>query len=121
MKPARPCRCDKFLPGRLYAEGRDCPKCWMFAHRPAVRQAWGGNPADCESLLAARRKLTAAELANLLDGPPPLMPEGWRLWPVTRKAHLILADRLLANLPPYPEGRFAGRGAVICGGGAYEA
>jgi len=65
--------------------------------------------------------MTAAALADLLDGPQALMPEGWRLWPVTREAHLILADRFLANLPPYPEGRFVGRGAVICGGGNYEA
>jgi hypothetical protein len=65
--------------------------------------------------------MKAADLADLLDGPPPLLPDGWRLWPVTRKAHLILAERFLANLPPYPEGRFAGRGAVLCGGGNYEA
>ncbi len=121
MRTARPCRCDRFLPGRLYREGRDCAKCWMFAHRPAVRRAWGGDPADCDALLAARRRLSAAELADLLEGPPALMPDGWRLWPAAREAHLMLAERFLANLPPYPEGRFAGRGAVLCGGGAYEA
>jgi hypothetical protein len=120
MSPIRPCICENFLPGRRYVEGRDCPKCWMFAHRPSVRKAWGGDPADCESLFAARRSMAAADLADLLDGPPPLMPEGWRMWPATRKAHLILVNRLVANLPPYPDGRFAGRGAVICGGGSYE-
>jgi hypothetical protein len=93
----------------------------MFAHRPAVRNAWGGNPADCASLFAARHDMPAEALADLLTGPPLAMPEGWRLWPVTREAHLILTDRFLAALPAYPEGGFAGRGAVICGGGKYEA
>jgi hypothetical protein len=65
--------------------------------------------------------MTPAELADLLDGPPLVMPEGWRFWPVAGAAHLLLADRFLANTPAYPEGRFAGRGAVICGGGSYEA
>jgi hypothetical protein len=64
--------------------------------------------------------MSAAELADLLDRMPALLPEGWRRWPAAREAHLILADRFLANAPPYPEGRFADRGAVLCGGGAYE-
>jgi hypothetical protein len=61
------------------------------------------------------------ELASLLTGPPFPMPEGWRTWPVTRAAHLLLADNFLATMPAYPAGRYAGRGAVICGGGPYEA
>jgi hypothetical protein len=65
--------------------------------------------------------MTPAEMADLLDGPPLLMPEGWRFWPVSGAAHLLLADRFLANMPAYPQGQFAGRGAVICGGGSYEA
>ena len=121
MRPNRPCVCDRYLPGRAYRVGRDCPKCWIFAHRPAARKAWGGDPDDCASLIAARRRLSAVELADLFAGPPPLMPDGWRLWPTTREAHLILADRFLAAMPPYPDGRFAGRGAVLCGGGRYEA
>jgi hypothetical protein len=93
----------------------------MFAHRPSVRKAWGGDPGACASLLGARRNLTAAEFAELLDGPSPLLPDGWRLWPVARAAHRLLTDRFLANPPAYPEGRFTGRGAIICGGGIYEA
>jgi len=93
----------------------------MFAHRPAVRKAWGGDPADCASLYAAKPGMAAGELADLLAGPPLLMPPGWRLWPTAREAHLILAERFLEEMPPYPEGRFAGRGAVLCGGGPYEA
>ncbi len=121
MSITRPCHCDRFLHGRLYVEGRDCAKCWMFAHRRSVRKAWGANPADCDSLFAARQSMSAADLADLLEGPQALMPDGWRLWPTTRQAHRILAERFLAKMPPYPAGRFAGRGAIICGGGAYEA
>jgi hypothetical protein len=65
--------------------------------------------------------MSAAELADLLEHAPALMPEGWRLWPAAREAHLILVDRFLANMPLYPEARFTGRGAIVCGGGAYEA
>ena len=53
MKPIRPCACDRFLPGRAYTAGRDCRQCWMFAHRPAVRKAWGGDPGDCTPVAAA--------------------------------------------------------------------
>ena len=93
----------------------------MFAHRPAVRRAWGGDPDECRNFLKARPDMPAAELAELLAGPPVVMPDGWKLWPATREAHLILARRFLAEMPSYPEGRFSGRGAVICGGGRYEA
>ncbi|MFO0925541.1 MAG: class I SAM-dependent methyltransferase [Gemmataceae bacterium] len=117
----RPCRCDRFQYGRLYVVDRDCPKCWLFAHRPSVRKAWGGDPADCDALFAARREMSTEQMADLLAGPPAVMPDGWRHWPVTRAAHLRLVERFLAALPPYPEGRFAGRGAVLCGGGPYEA
>ena len=121
MSRTRPCHCDRFLPGRQFVEGRDCPRCWMFAHRPAVRKAWGGDPADCEALFATRRNLSADQLADLLEGPPAVLPEGWRLWPVTRQAHLILTERFLQSIPAYPKGKYAGRGAVLCGGGNYEA
>ncbi|HEV3437821.1 MAG TPA: class I SAM-dependent methyltransferase [Gemmata sp.] len=121
MSVTRPCICNRFIPGRPYRQSRDCAKCWMFAHRPAVRKAWGGDPADCASVPVARRDMSAEVLADLLVDGPLVMPEGWRLWPVAREAHLLLTDRFLANVPPYPLGRFAGRGAVIPGGGAYEA
>jgi hypothetical protein len=120
MTVLRPCRCDNFVPGQPYVAGRDCHKCWMFAHRRAVRKAWGGNPDDCDALFAARPSMPANDLADLLAGPVVFMPDDWRHWPVSREAHLLLVERFLADLPPYLEGRFAGRGAVICGGGAYE-
>ncbi len=92
----------------------------MFAHRPEVRKAWGGDPAECLSLYAANPALPPSALADLLDGPPLHLPPGWRKWPSTRQAHLLLADRFLRRMPPYPEGQFSGRGAVLCGGGPYE-
>ncbi len=33
--------------------------------------------------------------------------------------HIIAADEYARSLPPYPEGRYAGRGVVIVGGGSY--
>lgn len=117
----RLCTCDRFHSGRAYVAGRDCAKCWLFAHRPAVRKAWGGDPADCDRLYAARPDMTAAECADLLAGPPLFLPDDWRTWPQMREAHILLVDRFLDSLPPYPVGRFAGRGAILCGGGSYEA
>lgn len=117
----RPCSCDRVVPGAAFVAGRDCHKCWVFVHRPEVRRAWGGNPDDCDALYPARRTMSVEEMAAVLAGPRVPMPEGWRFWPVTRAAHKLLADRFVERMPPYPEGRFAGRGAVICGGGRYEA
>jgi hypothetical protein len=93
----------------------------MYAHRPAIRKAWGGDPAHCDGVMAASAEMSAQVLADLLAEDPLIMPEGWRHWPVTREAHLILTERFLANMPAYPRGRFSGRGAVISGGGTYEA
>src|SRR5580692_759263 len=108
MAVLRPCRCENFTLGRAFVEARDCPQCWMFAHRPAVRRAWGGDPADCDALFAGRRNMSALELADVLADPPKLLPEDWRLWPVTREAHLLLAQRCIATMAPYPLGRFKG-------------
>lgn len=117
----RPCSCERFVPGRPFNPVRDCTHCWLFAHRPSVRRAWGGDPAACAPLPIPNPEMPVGQLADLLQEPPFPMPEGWRFWPVTQRAHLLLAERFRAGMPAYPEGRFAGRGAVICGGGAYEA
>lgn len=117
----RPCSCDKFVPRHPYRPGRDCQKCWLYAHRAPVRRAWGGDFAETLPLDIARPDMPVAQLADLLAEYPTDLPDGWKFWPLTREAHLLLAERFLANVPPYPEGKFAGRGAVICGGGRYEA
>src|SRR5262249_28624415 len=98
----RRCRCDRFHAGRAYVAGGDCAKCWMYAPRPSVRRAWGGDPADCAAHFAARPGMTPEALAEVLAGPEVLMPEGWRRWPATRAAHLLLAQRAVAALPEYP-------------------
>jgi len=121
MTVARPCRCDRFTPGRPHDPARDCARCWLYAHRPEVRRAWGGDPAGCVPLPALGPDTPPADLVDLLAGPVFELPDGWRFWDATRAAHLLLAERFLADLPPYPDGQFAGRGAVLCGGGAYEA
>ena len=38
-----------------------------------------------------------------------------------REFHRILREQFIEKMPPYPEGQFAGRGALILGGGKYEA
>lgn len=117
----RPCTCDRFTPGKPFRPKIDCNKCWLFAHKPAVRSFWGGNPNDCHPLRIATSDMEAAELADLIEHDGCDLPEGWKLWPVSREAHLILVERFLAQMPSYPEGKFHGRGLVICGGGRYEA
>jgi len=41
------CTCDRVHLGAPYARGRDCPHCWAWHHRPEVRRARGGDPAEC--------------------------------------------------------------------------
>jgi hypothetical protein len=117
----RPCMCDRVVPRRRFRANRDCHRCWLYAHRPAVRKAWGGNPAEVVPIPDAHPDMAAADLADLLAEHPLDLPAGWKHWPVTREAHLLLVERFLANMPAYPEGKFAGRGAVVLGGGRYEA
>jgi len=122
MMSIRPCHCDRYVPERAYRPSRDCNKCWLYAHDPALRRAWGGDPAACVPLRTAGPDTPAAELADFLaQGPADGLPDGWKLWPAAREAHRLLTAQFLAAMPAYPAGRFRGRGAVICGGGAYEA
>jgi hypothetical protein len=39
--------------------------------------------------------------------------------PATAHPNIIAADDFARTIPPYPEGRYSGRGVVICGGGSY--
>ncbi|MDB5310669.1 MAG: hypothetical protein JWO38_4871 [Gemmataceae bacterium] len=41
------CICDNVRKGEPYVYGRDCGHCWSWWHRPEIRKAMGGNPAEC--------------------------------------------------------------------------
>lgn len=63
-------------------------------------------------------QMAPEQLANALEeNPHHGLPEGWWSWPNTIEAHRHLSRKFLDNLSPYPEGRYAGRGIVICAGG----
>jgi hypothetical protein len=54
-----------------------------------------------------------ADLVPLLrDGPPGPWPDGWASWDNVHLAHKELFRDHLATLPPYPDGRWSGRGIV---------
>jgi hypothetical protein len=80
MTAARPCACDRFVPGRPYLADRDCADCWLYAHRPSVRRAWGGPP----------------DAGAAADGPPP----GPRFEWVSTTRLVAEAVRLAGLLPP---------------------
>jgi hypothetical protein len=61
----------------------------------------------------------AAEARRLLALPPRPQPDGWWNYPAVRAALADAAEKFLADLPPFPEGRYRGRGVVIVGGGRY--
>jgi len=54
---------------------------------------------------------------GLSDGFPAGLPDGWQGWPEAAEAHRRMAGAFADASPPYPDGRFRGRGVVICGGG----
>jgi hypothetical protein len=58
------------------------------------------------------------DLVAIIEGPPRPWPVGWEDWPVTREAHALASERFLARLGRPPEGRYAGRGIVVAGGGS---
>lgn len=72
MTATRPCLCDRFAPARPFRPDRDCAPCWLFAHRPEVRAAWGGVAPD-EPAREARelppRAFTAVGPAGLTTSP----------------------------------------------------
>ena len=87
---------------------RSCP--FVDHHHP------GDGSGSDESV---RPDMPLEPLVELLSGPPRAWPPGWGDWAVTHRAHQLAADRFLADIGPYPEGRFSDRGIVIVGGGAY--
>jgi hypothetical protein len=46
--------------------------------------------------------------------PPGQWPLDWHGWDNVRRAHIELMHEFINNIPPYPEGRWHGRGIVTC-------
>ncbi len=92
-------------------------------YRPLARTAPAAKPCTgCggKEEFAVDEYELARELMTFDD--PPRRAKGWPSEPATKKAHHIAADQFLLKLEPYPDdGRFAGRGVVIVGGGKYFA
>lgn len=65
------------------------------------------SPADLAPLIAT------IEAGNTVDRPSDGKDD-----PDVRAAYREVAARFLDRLPPYPTGRFEGRGLVVCGGGS---
>ncbi len=55
----------------------------------------------------------------MLSGTTDELPPGWWGWANVKDHFARAADECLCRTPPYPAGRFAGRGIVVCGGGKY--
>ena len=120
----RPCICDRHLPGQPFERGRDCGRCWLWHNSPTHRSLWEG--AVSPSPLVSHDEpvhpgMCWRTLAGMIEGPEPAKgwPKGWARWDVTRKAHRLRVVEQVTHPPIYPEGRYSGRGVVICGGGKY--
>lgn len=58
--------------------------------------------------------MSALEMADLIrNAPPGPWPSEWAKWDCTRDAFLLLIEEAIAKIPPFPEGRYQGRGIVI--------
>ncbi|MFO0966051.1 MAG: hypothetical protein U0793_10765 [Gemmataceae bacterium] len=64
---------------------------------------------------------SVATMTRLLRGPRRDWPPDWPYWGTALEAHRQLAAEFARALPPYPEEKYAGRGIVILGGGAFFA
>lgn len=65
------------------------------------------------SCSSATPKMSAQEMATLIKkSPPGPWPQGWAGWENVREAHVLLLNEFIKDIPPYPEGRYKGRGVV---------
>jgi hypothetical protein len=76
---------------------------------PVVRSGHPITPGELspETPVASVVQLFAASQV----GP---FPMGWGGWDNVRLAHIALLEKTIASHPPYPAGRFGGRGIVTC-------
>jgi FkbM family methyltransferase len=81
-----------------------CPHFWPRNDSPAA----SGTPEN-----------SVATMVEVLRGPRREWPEDWPYWGTTLEAHRLLAAEFREQMPPYPTGKYRGRGIVILGGGPF--
>lgn len=80
---------------------------------PQFRSAVSSAPA------ADVPEKSVQSMVQMLRGPRRDWPDDWPYWGTTLEAHRLLAAEFLRDIPPYPAGRYDGRGIVILGGGPF--
>src|SRR5262249_27084848 len=111
--------------GRIELEVYSCGR-----HGECTVNRWREGLACCAVCSDYRARDNSPELAddpvNSVDAmvaalcqPRRAWPDDWPWWGTTLEAHRRLAAEYFAGLPPYPDGKYQGRGIVILGGGAF--
>ena len=99
--------------------------CGVFGECTEARMADGVQCcAACPRFRARDHSHSAPEnsveaMIEALRQPPRDWPQDWPSWGTTLEAHRRLAAEYEAEAPPYPAGRYRGRGIVIPGGGPF--
>ncbi|MCI0455531.1 MAG: FkbM family methyltransferase [Gemmataceae bacterium] len=77
------------------------------------------RPRDTSPARADAPENSVQSMTAILRGPRRDWPADWPYWGTTLEAHRLLAAEFERQIPPYPAGRFLGRGIVILGGGPF--
>jgi FkbM family methyltransferase len=77
------------------------------------------RPRDTSPAAAHAPENSVEAMTALLREPRRTWPDDWPYWGTTLEAHRALAAEFEKQLPPYPEGKYRGRGIVILGGGPF--
>jgi FkbM family methyltransferase len=77
------------------------------------------RPRDTSPAAAGAPENSVEAMTALLRGPRRGWPDDWPHWGTTLEAHRLLAAEFEKQIPPYPRGRYKGRGVVILGGGPF--
>jgi len=97
---------------------------WARNPWPAIEISVPNSPTGFAHMAAERAALAAPSLpvTSGKTSPPadvsPATDGAERVPVVEEEQHRQLLEQVVENLPPFPAERFAGRGIVICGGGA---
>jgi hypothetical protein len=92
----------------------------VSVHRETCPESKWTGPLRAAGLVAPHDitpETPVPELIRMIDAGYAAWPTGYQSWQNARMAHRLYLDHLDAG--PYPEGRFKGRGIVMCGGGRY--